>query len=355
MLILSVVACEEIYRPDLEEVDAFLVVEAILVSNQTYNNIYLYKTLGFNDDEKDYPSVTGALIYLVDENDNQIECLESAPGTYTLNHNLETGAAYHLIIEYDGEKYESGTQTVPESPVTDSVYAEYTTRIVTTGASSSTDKIEKENGIQIYADMNFNGGINHYRFYARKIIQYIDHYDTTIPPSPEPETNPIYRWNSYYPTGIFNIAGPAEYSTDKNIAKHSLEFFESNYNKYFPDTMLFGGWIYIIYQYGINEDTYEFYSDLNSQLDAEGKIFDPIYIQAEGNISCTSNDEKVVLGNFEISSFSESRFYLNYSKYRDSISALKNIPYFYNIPEDGYVKDIMPDFWETRSKRYPDE
>ena len=48
LLILAVIACEEIYTPDLEQVDDFLVVEAILVSNQPQNNIYLYKSLGFN-------------------------------------------------------------------------------------------------------------------------------------------------------------------------------------------------------------------------------------------------------------------------------------------------------------------
>lgn len=355
LLLTAFVACEEIYRPELDEVDNFLVVEAILISNQQQNHIRLYKTVGFNDEDSDYPAVSGAQVFLVDENDNSIACSEAGAGNYLLNHQMNEGEAYRLYIEYDGEKYESGVQTVPEIPEMDSVYAGFSTRISTSGASNSTDKIKEEKGIQIYTDMNYKGGLNHYRFYARKIIQFLDHYDTMIPPMPEPERHPIYRWNSYYPTGVFNIAGPPKYSTEKNIQKHSIEFFEQDYTKYIHDTMVFSGWIYYVYQYGINEDTYDFYSDLNSQLAAEGKIFDPVYIQAKGNILCTSNPEKVVLGNFEISSLSEKRFFLNYSKLKDTITTLRSIPYFYHIPEKGYIKDIKPDFWEHNTREYPDE
>ncbi len=357
LFIMVVVACEEVYRPDLEDVDDFLVVEAILIANQSQNNIYLYKTLGFNEENQNYPSVSNALVFLVDANDNnyKVQCEEIGAGVYQLNFNLDVNGSYYLSIVYDGEEYQSGVQTVPEKPIMDSVYADFSTRVVTTGVSNSTDKIEKEKGIQVYANMNYKGGLNHYRFYARKIIQYIDHYDTAIGLSPEPEERPIFRWNSKYPTGIYNIAGPPAYSTNRNISRHALEFFESDFNKYIDDTMSFSGWIYLIYQYGINESTYNFYSDLNSQLDAEGKIFDPVYIQAEGNIACVSNPEKVVLGNFEISSFSESRFYLNYSKMRDTITAFRNIPYFYNIPEWGYIKDKQPAFWERNSRNYPNE
>ena len=304
---------------------------------------------------RSYPLVSGAMVFLEDENSNRIPCAEVRPGTYQLNYQLETNNMYSLYIEYAGDTYQSGLQAVPEEPVMDSVYTDFSIRVITTGASNSTDKIEKEPGIQVYTNISNKGQLNHYRFYARKIVQYLDHYDTMIPPAPEPERHYIYRWDSKYPTGIFNIAGPPAYSSNKNISRHSLEFFESDYNKYFMDTMLFAGWIYIVYQYGINEDTYNFYSDLNSQLDAEGKIFDPVYVQAQGNIKCTSDPEKVVLGNFEISSFNEQRYYLNYNKRRDTITAFRNIPYFYDIPETGYIKDIRPDFWERNSRSYPDE
>ena len=355
LLILAFVACEEIYRPKLENVGDFLVVEAVLVSNQEQNNIYLYKTLGYGGKDMSYPVVIGASVYLVDENDNQVRCDETNPGTYRLNYKLNSGDAYHLYIEYAGEKYESGVQNVPETPAIDSVYAEYTTKTFTTGVSNSTDKINDVDGFQVYSDMKYKGGTSHYRFYARKIVQYINHFDTVYPMAFMPVTEPIYSWKSIYPTGVFNIAGPPQYSIEKDIKKHSLEFFESNPERYTSDTVMFAGWIYFIYQYAINDDTYSFYSDVNSQLSAEGKIFDPVYIQAKGNIFCTSDPELNVLGNFEITTRNEKRYFLYYFKKTDSIVSLRPIPYNYDIPERGEIKIEKPDFWETKSKIYPDE
>ena len=355
LFIFALVACEEIYRPNLENVGDFMVVEAELISNQEQNNIYLYKTVEFGAENESYPIVTGASVFLVDENNNQVQCEEITPGTYHLNYMLKTGSEYHLYIEYAGEKYESGIQTVPEIPIIDSVYVAYTTKTFTTGVSNSTDKINDVEGFQVYSDMKYKGGVSNYRFYARKIAQYINHYDTIYPMAFEPVTMPIFSWKSLYPKGVFNIAGPPKYSSEKDIKRHPLEFFESDPGKYISDTVMFAGWIYIIYQYGINEDTYNFYSDVNSQLSAEGKIFDPVYIQAKGNISCTTDPELNVLGNFEITTRNEKRVYLHYYKNGDTITALKPIPYSYDIPERGEIKDVMPDFWESRAKIYPDE
>ncbi len=355
LIVSAVIACEEVYTPKLDDVDDFLVVEAVLVSNHTQNEIYLYKTIGFNKEIEEYPRVSGAAVFLVDNNSNQIRCTETNKGTYLLDYEFDPNKAYSLYIEYDGEVYQSEMQTVPATPVFDSIYVGYTTRVSVQGASNSSDNIIEEDGIQIYVDIENKGDLTYYRFSSRKVIQYLNFYDTVFPPIPFPVTMPIYLWRSIYPTGVFDIAGPPSYSTVKDITKHPLEFFEKDYFKYIPDTVLFAGYIYIMYQYGLNEDTYNYYSDLNSQLDSEGKIFDPVYVQAEGNISCVSDPEKVVLGNFEISSMVEKRYYLHYFEKRDSISLFRNIPYFYEIPKEGTIKDIQPDFWESYSKSYSDE
>jgi len=359
LFLLTIVACEEIYNPVLDDVDSLLVVEAILVSNQTTNYIHLSKSKSFSNYDivelNTYQPVSGATIYLVNQNNVKIKCTETSAGNYTLNYQLIKGARYSLLLEVEGETYNSDWQVVPEDPVMDSVYSGLETKVITTGTANSTEDIEDIRVAQVYADMDNKGALHYYRFSARRILQFINYYDTIFPLYPEPVTLPIFTWSSYKPTGTFNIAGPPQYSTATNISKHQLEYFDKDYNKFIPDTVTFAGWIYYVYQYGINEDTYNYYSDLNSQLDAEGKIFDPVYVQAEGNILCTSNQNKVVLGNFEISSFSEKRYFINYPKGKDTITVFKEIPYFYDIPERGEIKDFQPDFWENASKVYPNE
>ena len=346
------VSCEQIYQADLEEVDDLLVVEAVFISNRTQNSVYLYKTRGFYETDSTYPAVGGATVYLTDDNGNNLICYEGYEGVYTLNQMLDPTRQYSLNIELDGETYSSEMQAVPDTPVLDTIYGEFDYQVSVDGTASSSDKIEKEYGFQLYSDMKYQGSLNHYRFFGRKVLQYNDTYDTIQ--GMLPVTLPIYIWRSIYPSGTFNISGPPEYSTSKDITKHPLEFFPQNYYKYFPDTMSFAGWVYIIDQYGLNEDTYKYYEKMNQQLDSDGKIFDPIYIQLEGNITCKTDPDKKVLGNFEISSYAESRCYLLYNRISENL-ILKRISYFYDVPYSGYLKNERPDFWESINKQYPDE
>jgi len=343
-MLVAILACEQIYHPDLEEVNDKLVVEAALNAELELNTVKLYRSHSFNSENKTYPLVSGAEINLVDDQNNNIPFYDAGEGVYYLNYKLDKARSYHLHIELNGEIYESGEQAVPETPQLDSTYADYETRITISGTSNSKEDVKEEEGVRVFTNIDNEGSLKHYRFYARKVILYVDHYDTII--SGREQVNPIYSWKSLYPTGVFNIAGPPEYSTQKNITGHPLEFFKMNYYGIITDTVVFYGWVYIVDQYGLNEDTYNYYKNLNSQLDAEGRIFDPVYIQVNGNIKSLTNPEDVVLGNFEISSYAEDRYYVMYYKFFDNLT-IRHIPKNYDIPLKGAIKDVKPDFWDS--------
>jgi hypothetical protein len=346
VLLLACIACEEIYNPDIDSVDNVLVVEAILRADDDSNTIYLYKTLNYNTDEVTYPSVSGATVYLTDDEGTKIDCPESSSGEYVLTGALDDDRSYQLNIELDGEVYISDAQSVPGVPYIDSVYGENAYDVSVDGTANNSSDIVSTYGIQTYADLSYRGDPTYYRFYGRKVIEYTDTYDTIDAVTGMPFSEYIYIWKSYYPDDAFNVAGPAEYSTEKDISKHELEFFEDDYTDYLPDTLTFEGWIYIIEAYGINEDTYNYYQDMISQLEAEGKIFDPIYTQLEGNIKCTSNEDITVLGNFEVHSYNEYRYYLRYSRHHSSFRLEKiEEEDFYDIALKGYIKADKPEFW----------
>lgn len=352
MVIILAIACEEIYRPDLQVVDDLMVVEAILISGKPTNTIYLYRTKGFNETDASYPRVGGATVYLSDDKNKRIDCNEYSDGAYELNEILDPERSYRLNIQLEGDTYISEMQSIPETPHLDTVYGNREYEVTVEGTASSSESIAKEYGIKLYTDIKQTGNTKHYRFYGRKVVQYTDYFDTVI--NGLPSQPRIYIWRSLYPDGVFNISGPPRYSTSTDIKKHPLEFFSNNFNRYFPDTMNFEGWIYIIDQYGLNEDTYNYYDKLNSQLGTEGRIFDPIYSQITGNIKCTNDPTKTVLGNFEISSYAESRYYIMYDQLHEPFK-LKRIPYYYHVPYSGYIKMYMPDFWESMFKNYPNE
>jgi hypothetical protein len=69
-----------------------------------------------------------------------------------------------------------------------------------------------------------------------------------------------------------------------------------------------------------------------------------------GNISCISTPGKVVLGNFEIASVKEYRFYVEPNGQDNYF--IKRIPHFWDIPQDGKIQYQAPVWWETRFKDY---
>jgi hypothetical protein len=57
-----------------------------------------------------------------------------------------------------------------------------------------------------------------------------------------------------------------------------------------------------IKRYRLNQEAFLFYSNINSLLSAQGKIFDPVAFQLKGNITCKNNPAKTAFGYFEASS-----------------------------------------------------
>ena len=206
LIIATVIACEKVYVADLDDVEDLLVVEAIFVTDNEVNNVYLYKTLNFNSEENAYPAVTGATVRLIDDLGESSLLSEEEEGTYSYTGPLDTERTYYLQIEIDDDIYQSEIQTVPESPDLDSVYGGFDYKTTTSGAVDSDEDVVTNYGLQVYTDINNSGKLYHYKFEGKRIIQYYDFYDTIM--DGEETTLTIYGWKTYTPSGTYNIAGP---------------------------------------------------------------------------------------------------------------------------------------------------
>ena len=76
----------------------------------------------------------------------------------------------------------------------------------------------------------------------------------------------------------------------------------------------------------MNENSFKFYQDANSQLAASGKIFDPVASQLSGNMKCINNPSKIVLGLFEVSSVSKNAYVIDIVNVSRSVFLFK-VPY----------------------------
>jgi len=336
-------SCEDSYLPLLEEVDGVIVADARIVANGNGNKIILYKSVGFNNKGEAYKPVEGARVTITDSGGDEYKLQEINKGTFNADLPYNPQRTYKLRINSGNDVYESEFEKVYETPALDSVYGEEVIKIPDVAGIRNVNDFEKVPGIQVYADIGKKGDLSHYRFHARKVLQY--NYEIWLYVSGELEPHTMYAWKSISLSGVFNIAGPAEYSTIKDIYRHPIEFFEKYPDQYLEQKDTPAGWIYFIYLYGISEQGYNYYRDLNSQLEANGKIFDPMYVQPRGTISCTSDPEKPILGNFEISTLREYRYFVNYSS-SGKYFKINPVGQFYDIPAKGNKIDVPPVFWE---------
>ena len=335
-------ACESVYVPDLEEVEKVLVVDARLFTGHPVNEIILQKSQGFNEDEpfEPFPDV---LVELIDNRGETYSSSQVEPGVYRLNNMLDSGLLYKLHIVAEGETFESGFEEVQSIPDIGFIYSEHGENWVQAGGEKDAASFIKTTGQQLFVDIDTDNMPQYYRFFSRKILQFFFPFDTVMYGSTT--TQYKYGWKSYYPTEGFNLAAPPEYSTQKDIVKHPVDFFRYDADALLDSTQRNWGWIYIMYQYGISEAAYNYYNDLNSQLNASGKIFDPMYVQARSNLKCTSDSKKIVLGNFEITSLREHRYFVRPDIFTGN-HVIRKLDIYHEIPESGIVPIFRPWFWE---------
>lgn len=347
VLLLFMAGCEDIYQPDLENGEDFLVVDARIIAGGGESQVMIYKTKSFNEVERSYPPVTTAEVSLVDTHGGVLPLSHAGGGKYQFTGALTATESYKLVVQAEGERFESDFQQVPAPPSLDTVYVVPGEILVEGSKDEATGELRKEEGAWLYADISSKGEGNYYRFTSRKVCQYSWLIERGMFP---PIT--MYAWLSLKPWEIFNVAGPAEYSSSTDIRRHPLVFLERSYSVFVPDRpVFFLGWIYICHQYAISRDSYDFYKELNSLLSAEGKLFDPLYTQVRGNLTCTSDRGKVILGNFEISRVREYRFFVEYQGREGYF--FKKIPWFFTIPSEGSLADETPDWWEIPNREYP--
>lgn len=351
ILLLTVfIACEDIYTPEIEKQESVIVVDARLVYGKNDNIISLYKSITFTDPEINYSTLDGAQVSVFDNNNTEYQLPEEKNGIFKVNFPLNPELEYKIEINYGGNTYESIYEKVPEVPQIDTIYGLSEIKVLEEGGQNNVNDFRAVSGVQLYVDINNESDLQNYRFTARKTYQYT--YSVEIMEMGELVEVTMYAWKTMFPQEPFNIAAPPEYSASIDIKKHPLFFIEKQAGV--VSGQLFAGWIIYLHQFSLSKSSYNFYKDLNSQLDADGRLFDPLYVQAKNNLKCVNKPEQIILGNFEISTHVERRYFIKFVSDEKGY-LIKPIPYFYDIPLEGEQLQIVPEFWEGTSKIYPND
>ena len=373
LLIGLVTSCYKVYDPQVDTTEKVLAVDGLL-TNQTdaYHEVLSY-TRPFNSTEKSTP-VSSANVYVTDNLGNSYVFTEKGKGEYrsdSLQFKGIPGGIYRLhIVTPDGTEYESDPQRLFPEVDPDSVYAEFDTK----------ETLERYSGLKVYthgADIlvdihNQSDTLPRFRITSNLVMEYswvayvqknrgddLIHFD-------------FYCWKTVNANSNFNLTDE-EYSLNSaSIKKHQACFFDDYFYVFAMSYGLEVNWddttgtpterasqdvliqhrILYLNQYTLNNETYLYYKSLNEQMQSEGKLFDPIAAQLNGNIKCISDPEKSAIGFFEASSVSNSEYIVDFHNLTNSQPVLIKKPYILPPEPTGCRVDRLgdrsydvPSFW----------
>jgi len=336
LIILSIVilaGCQNIFMPNVETIEPVLYIECMLTTLPEKHEVKVLYTRSFND-RPYYPFVEDAIVEIEDTESNIIPFYYIGNGIYRCDSNntymAELGESYVLRVSTsDGEVFESSPQTVRECSEISNLFCKYD-KDVYLNQNLNNDVFEvQRDGIQIISETQGIFPVQNYYFY--RWVGYEQHVNIITTLSGE-SSYYLYRHRKMK-TKYKQIirTGNADKFSNFEIKNQEMVFIStedmSNYIQPFPDTMFvftdgwFEGMLFKLEQLSISDNAYLFWRDAELQLEAEGRLFDPVAPQLKGNIKCITDSTKDVIGIFNASHVSEkyAYFYINYENRTTSI------------------------------------
>jgi hypothetical protein len=208
-------------------------------------------------------------------------------------------------------------------------------------------------GIQIICETQGILPVQNYYFY--RWIGYEQHVNVLSPEMGDPISLYGHRSMKIKYKQVIRT-GNADQFHDFLMKNHDLIYISlwdmSNYIIPIDDSTstlasnYFDGLLFKLEQLSISDNAYSFWRDAELQLEAEGKLFDPVATQLKGNIRCVTDSLKDVIGIFNASDVSEkyAYFYLD-GQNRTTSKIINGFPTLY-LDSSYHVN--MPGDWIRR-------
>ena len=345
-LIIFLSGCSQIYDPQLENQNEILVVEAHMSDFQETYFVKLSLTTRFNSSQISNP-VSGARVWVTDDNNRSIYLYsETDKGYYSFSPSMnEIGMNRHSyslhINTASGDMYESSSEMMDYPFLIDSVYGIKKTRTELVKSPDDGSVFpEKRTYIDIITNIHsdFNSALK-MRFNPAWIFEMIDYHRDVTGGPPVP---PTYSW-TYTANNSLAVSAAA----DNNILteQYAGSLLIDNLTSPNANQNLFSIVIVMNY-YSLNDNSYNFYREMEEQLSSDDALFDPIAQQIEGNMKCVNKPEKHAVGLFEVASH-EMQVFLVSPGNENSQPVFKKANSFYGLPGEpkGQTEGVPPYWW----------
>ncbi|MGA1976238.1 MAG: DUF4249 domain-containing protein [Bacteroidales bacterium] len=361
-LTLLLASCSEPYDAKVNSNEMILAVNGMITNENATYHIRLSYAAPYDSTYTGTP-IDNASVNVTDDHNNNYYFTEGASGDYvsdSLQFTAQPGRTYTLHINTPGgTEYESYGQRLFPEVQPDRVYSEFDKKEV---IDKSSGLYVLSQGVDILVDIaNHTDTLPRFRFTSNLLTQY---FYQVCPPFQSCIS--YYCWQTDNANADLNLTG-GEYSiSSASINKHNVCFID--------DDLMYYGIIYIarnqgtgtpyvavatqayesnyvtarilyMQQYTLNNETYEYYKNMNLQLQSEGKLFDPIAAQLVGNIKCAADPNIKVFGFFEASSVSRTAYRIDFRNLTDNQPTITETGYVLPPESNGCEINNPPAIW----------
>ncbi|MEZ4946574.1 MAG: DUF4249 domain-containing protein [Cyclobacteriaceae bacterium] len=355
MVFLLIGSCIDPITLKVDSEEGAIVVDGGIIGTEGPYVVNLFRSVGVYSDLEKRPPVTGAFVYIIDEEGTKHRLKDDVSGIFVSDPSFkaEYGKSYYLRIEaFGGNIYESKPDVLRPVDDIDNVYFEFEDKV------DEPNSIENNAGFNVYLDATVKSDIDYVRWSWSGIYEIqtfpekrmINAGDAGRIPDPLPCSG--YQMINGTPTPV----GPcwccscwvSQYSRTPEVG--DMKFYGGKVSRYkiayVPASRdLFLSKYYIqIQQTSISKEVYDYWRLVKIQKEGGSSLFQPTSAKIKGNLTCINNADAEIFGLFTVSD----------SKTRSITIDRSDIPFDLLPQEEStadcrfYVKNsssVKPDFW----------
>jgi len=328
LLMFTLAGCIEPYHAQTDSIDNILVVEGIITSGTT--QIKLSKSVGLDDYLWDFGLPEEHAIVYVECEDGTIFNPSHSSGWG--NYLIETGelnvdSRYRLVIHLDGEEYKSSYLLPAISPPIDTVLFRLDRNDLINVCVSATG-YDHQPGYYLWSYKE-DWEITSITYGEWVIIN-----GKTVDNDLYSPDNRYYCWRK--DSSNILILGNTEKLIENSIREKPIHLFYRTSDRTSELYRI------TVFQNTIHKEAYDFFYNLQKNIEQTGSIFGPIPSEIMGNIKCVSNPNIPVIGYVDVSTTTSKEGYLTNKYYDREVKNYQERQCFWNLDTLGLHEEDPP-------------
>lgn len=350
-------SCIDPIKLKVESEEGVIVVEGGIFDTEGPYVVNLFRSVDVYNDLEKPPPVTGAFVYIIDEDGTEHRLKDDVPGIFVSDpfFKAEIGKTYYLRIEaFDKKIYESQPAVLKPIDDIDNLYFEFEDK-------EDIDPSNPENnaGFNVYIDASITSDVDYVRWSWSGVYEIQTFPEKRTVNAGEAGRIPDPRPCSGYRVinGVVTPIGPctccfcwvSEYSRSPEVI--DVDFYGGKVSRYkiayIPATrkLFLNKYRIEVEQSSITKDVYDYWKLVKVQKEGGSSLFQPTSAKIKGNLRCINDPTAEIFGLFSVSSAKTKSIFID----KD------NLPYKL-LPIDTVRDDcqfvvknssnVQPDFWQ---------